>query len=670
MFPILPLLINTDYGETSFLIFWGHPQAGLFLARKSFTWIILATIIFAGYVNCSGQGFQSQPQPSIESLLPPTYEFGEANQVIRLQSTGSGNDLAELQDEINKVSASAGLVEIKLAARTYQLNCENPPSLCLTVTGAKQIRLSGSPGTKIVINNPRSGFMYVANMVVFEMRDLVIDYAQAPFLQGTVTRVSGSTFDVKVDTGFLDFAHPALSVDLYQSISPGSYVIDASTGRIKGDANHWISPSRESRPSYDASSGTWRVTAYNPNLAALMTVGDRYLIGSRLNTGTGWTLDSNDRVAFQNVTLHSAPHMGVFAFGNRKSLSFNRFNIRPSTGRLASTIADALHLQNNSAIVTIENSHFEGMGDDALNIYAYGARVGVLSDLSSDEVRLNAGANYTFADGDIIQFISANNGSAIYGPAGEPRVVSSRRESGSTILKLDAARPASLNPGDISFNVSQASPNSRISGNTYGSFRGQLRFHSPGGSVSGNSFADIRNQRVITTADPDFPMEGPITGLLVGKLSVPVQPDPKPPSSEPPVVNPPPAEPGTLTLHSVYRHVKTSAVQHAFSQLSSIAGYRSEGVVFKLASSVHAGTTPLYVCTRTNGFQMLSTTANCEGAGTNAGTIGHISKVRDSNFNRVIYRCYHPTYGHLATTNTGECSGNGYTNEGAMGYVN
>jgi hypothetical protein len=74
-------------------------------------------------------------------------------------------------------------------------------------------------------------------------------------------------------------------------------------------------------------------------------------------------------VKVNDVTVYCAPGMGLVGIAST-NVSLKRFNvlIRPGSGRLMSTTADATHFGGCKGTVSLEDCIFEGMGDDGANI--------------------------------------------------------------------------------------------------------------------------------------------------------------------------------------------------------------------------------------------------------------------------------------------------------------
>ena len=75
-------------------------------------------------------------------------------------------------------------------------------------------------------------------------------------------------------------------------------------------------------------------------------------------------------VLLEDVDIYAGAGMGIVGVGT-ENLTLSRVRVmpRPGASRLVSTTADATHFINCSGTVTLEGCHFEGMGDDHLNVH-------------------------------------------------------------------------------------------------------------------------------------------------------------------------------------------------------------------------------------------------------------------------------------------------------------
>ena len=77
-----------------------------------------------------------------------------------------------------------------------------------------------------------------------------------------------------------------------------------------------------------------------------------------------------DNIRLEDVTIHSQPGMGIL--GHRSSnITLMGVRIVPGAGSFISTTTDATHFTSCTGLIRMENSEFEGNGDDGTNIHNY-----------------------------------------------------------------------------------------------------------------------------------------------------------------------------------------------------------------------------------------------------------------------------------------------------------
>lgn len=81
-------------------------------------------------------------------------------------------------------------------------------------------------------------------------------------------------------------------------------------------------------------------------------------------------IEESQNICLRDVTIHSQPGMGVVAHRS-SDLLLSDIQVVPSAGVHMSTNTDATHFTSCKGTVRIENSVFEGQGDDSVNIHTY-----------------------------------------------------------------------------------------------------------------------------------------------------------------------------------------------------------------------------------------------------------------------------------------------------------
>lgn len=80
-------------------------------------------------------------------------------------------------------------------------------------------------------------------------------------------------------------------------------------------------------------------------------------------------LDCED-IHLEGITMYSVPGMGII--GHRScDISIRNLFVKPAEGMFRSVNRDATHFISCSGTIDFENCHFEGMGDDAVNVHGF-----------------------------------------------------------------------------------------------------------------------------------------------------------------------------------------------------------------------------------------------------------------------------------------------------------
>ncbi|EDM26187.1 hypothetical protein LNTAR_16608 [Lentisphaera araneosa HTCC2155] len=84
----------------------------------------------------------------------------------------------------------------------------------------------------------------------------------------------------------------------------------------------------------------------------------------------GFRVFDNSDITLKDITVYHAGSMGLIA-ERTKNITLDKFNVhtREGSGRTVSTTADATHFVNCGGLLTIKNSTFKHMLDDATNIH-------------------------------------------------------------------------------------------------------------------------------------------------------------------------------------------------------------------------------------------------------------------------------------------------------------
>lgn len=96
-------------------------------------------------------------------------------------------------------------------------------------------------------------------------------------------------------------------------------------------------------------------------------------------------MNSCSNMTLQDLTLYSAPGMGIYASMTRDVL-LQRVQVAKRSGRPMSITADAVHFDTCAGHLQIQDSLFEGQGDDGLNVHGKFDLVGAISGESANRL--------------------------------------------------------------------------------------------------------------------------------------------------------------------------------------------------------------------------------------------------------------------------------------------
>ena len=282
-----------------------------------------------------------------------------------------------------------GVREVQLNQGTYNLTSaglRDSFDPLFKFSKYRDLVINGNGSTLIIDDYTRPLFqVHGSTNLIF--KDLVVDFARripAPaseyselympltFTQGVISNLNKSdhTFSLTVNTA----AFVAPDSTFLNSNSQGwGYALDRHVdGRLKlGSDWHYPTLAVEAGVSQN------QFTISVPDTDGLAN-GDRYVMQRRHNVPVFGFYNGSSNISVLNVTAYSAPSVFVSSLHSELiNVIDSHVSIRPDdwpgipdTQRWKSINADGVHLQSNRTGVWVENSTFEGLGDDVMNFYA------------------------------------------------------------------------------------------------------------------------------------------------------------------------------------------------------------------------------------------------------------------------------------------------------------
>jgi hypothetical protein len=407
-----------------------------FLAESAAT---QAVVVWTMLLVCASGSLAACPRSDSETRRFYVRDFG----AVPDGQVESGDAIrAAITAAVAAIGTSESPVEVVLDAGTYRVQHESPRGYCFPIHQAAHLTVRGAgAATRLVIADPTLGGFQFGSGRRVTLRDLVIDYDPVPFCQGTIQAVDveQGSFDLEVAE---DYPTPNAEnfAKAQEPYGKWGMIMDPATRRIRaGTPDHYMTPRWEHRQGR-----VWRFfTAaehYRHNLRH-MRVGDAYVHLAR-GYGSAVTAQGCDGVRIENVTIHASPGLAVGLVGNRGEILVRGLQVcfAPDSNRLITTNADGVHCQQNRSGPVIEDGHFEGMADDAINIYA---PPNVLREIRSPTQWL-VSSNCLILPGDRLQVLDPRTGSL----RGEVTAVETSIAERAFLLTLDQPVPGAVAGND------------------------------------------------------------------------------------------------------------------------------------------------------------------------------------------------------------------------------
>ncbi|MEO0377046.1 MAG: right-handed parallel beta-helix repeat-containing protein [Cyanobacteria bacterium P01_A01_bin.17] len=195
------------------------------------------------------------------------------------------------------------------------------------------------------------------------IKDLTIDWDKSlPFTAGEVINREGEIVDVRIEP-----PHPirsGLAAQTFHQYNP--------TEDRLADNGYDIYQLKETRPCEVVESDILRCYLSSENQSANLPVGSHTIVRHQVYGYDSFQFVDVSGAYIDNVKIYSAPGMGVYSMNSEDFKIRNlAVKIKPESGRWLSTTADAVHFANSRGTLDVKDIHFEGMGDDGLNVHTF-----------------------------------------------------------------------------------------------------------------------------------------------------------------------------------------------------------------------------------------------------------------------------------------------------------
>jgi hypothetical protein len=220
-------------------------------------------------------------------------------------------------------------------------------------------------GAEFVVQTPQTDFTNLARCRNIIVRNFVVDGDPLPFTQGTVVGVDRgrASFDFQIDPGHRELSEENLAHTYRLSRRWGMLKDKDVPGRLKSGApNHLL----VELTTEEVGQRTFRLHLTKKDDIRAFEIGDRYVQFIE-GVATSNSLQDTSDITFQNITMHcaGASYVGV----RNKNINILACLTVLKDDRLVSSTADGILLQTGETGPWVEDVVFEGISDDAINIY-------------------------------------------------------------------------------------------------------------------------------------------------------------------------------------------------------------------------------------------------------------------------------------------------------------
>ncbi len=226
------------------------------------------------------------------------------------------------------------------------------PEPVLDFDGMKDITVKGDDAT--IICDGFTRIAYIKNAENITLEGITFDYFRRPYTSGKIVDIQEDYYDFEVfDTRMVSEASPA----------PRALIYDIKAGCYGGYQNAQVHSEE-------------RLEQVAENVFRLRRRVEPKYLGAPVAIQHTWHSVSTvgiyeaKNVHLSRIHVLSAFGMGIVA-QNAENVYLDQCKVGPAEGDYFSTNTDASHFASCSGVLECKNCHFEGSGDDGMNVHGY-----------------------------------------------------------------------------------------------------------------------------------------------------------------------------------------------------------------------------------------------------------------------------------------------------------
>ncbi|MCJ8013641.1 right-handed parallel beta-helix repeat-containing protein [Paenibacillus sp. KQZ6P-2] len=251
--------------------------------------------------------------------------------------------------------------------------------------GLRRIAFQLTDHNGITIDGQGSEFIFHGPMIPFvidhcrnaTIRNIVIDWENPMFAQGTVIRADDDSFDLQLPEGtnykiendgvWFNFGGKTEKVWGLNEFDPRTKAPAYQSGDRISWGNYRKVRIEESRPG---------VITYRGKNIQLPQIGNVIVMRFSRRENPAFFVNGGENVILDSINIHHAPGMGLLAQWCR-NIRLHKFNVmrRPGSDRMVTATADATHFVFCRGQITIDQCLLENQLDDPCNVHGIYARI-------------------------------------------------------------------------------------------------------------------------------------------------------------------------------------------------------------------------------------------------------------------------------------------------------
>ena len=399
------------------------------------------------------QSVEPQPFPTTLNVA----DFGMKPGVREDQSVALRKALTALRNKPDHVRCT---LSIPKGVYHFDVNSALPMSFYLSNHDQPSIHPVGVPLVDLRdVTIEGNGSLFVFHGVMMPMlvmdssnvsiNNLSIDFEHPNLKEVDIVSVKNASTEVQVDTKRFPYqvknGQVIFSGDGWEAGFWGAMAFDKSTGQIIENTSDI---GYTGKIAEDLGNG--RILFKGWNLASKgLEEGDRLVLRTLGRPHPGCVIYRSTNTTLDQVNIHHCFGMGVLGQRSENiTIRGGGVSIRPGSGLVATSGADATHFSNCRGLIRTEGALYEGMMDDAINVHSTCLRIEEIIDDRTIRCRYMHGQSVgfeVFLPGEMLRFIAGptlENGTTVR--VGHVRKVSATE----LVITLDSSLPPEIKTGD------------------------------------------------------------------------------------------------------------------------------------------------------------------------------------------------------------------------------